>query len=382
MMNRKSHILLLGAVSFLTVVGLVMILSTCIFSAHADSADGYREAKKQAVWLLVGGGACWWAALTDYRFWKKNVWWIFGGVTFLLALCFLPGFGMKINGEQRWIGVGSFQIQPSEFSKIAVVVFLSYWYSRYPGCGKNVLHGFGIPLVVAGSMIALVLFEVDIGTTIVLTSTTFLLLFVGGVNWKYLAGLAAAGVAGFLGMLSYAPDRMSRIMAFLDPEKHKLDAGFQQWISLMALGSGGLTGRGIGEGRLKMLYMPFAQTDFIFPMIGEEMGLICTAAIMLAFVAIVISGYAIAFEAPDRFGTFLGMGMATFLAMQAFLNIGVTTAFLPNTGLPLPFISYGGSSLMSGMLAVGILINIYRQGHPAEDRSLDWTMNERITPRV
>lgn len=143
-----------------------------------------------------------------------------------------------------------------------------------------------------------------------------------------------------------------------------------------------MMGRGIGEGRLKMLYMPFAQTDFIFPMIGEEMGLLCTVGVMLAFIVIAISGYAIAFDAPDRFGCFLGMGLATFLTLQAFLNIGVTTSFLPNTGLPLPFISYGGSSLMTGFLAVGILINIYRQGHPAEEKSLDWTMNERITPRV
>ncbi len=381
-MNKKSLIFLLVSVSFLVVVGFVMVISTCIFSVSADEADGYREAKKQAVWLLLGGGLCWWAALTDYRFWKKNVWWLLGGVAVLLGLCFVSGIGLEINGARRWLGIGSLHMQPSELSKISVVVFLSYWYARHPDSGKNFLFGFAIPIVVTGSMIALVLFEVDIGTTIVLAGTAFLLLFVGGMDWKYLAGLAASGAVGFLAMLKYAPNRMERIMAFLDPEKFKLDAGFQQWISMMAIGSGGVMGRGIGEGRLKMLYMPFAQTDFIFPMIGEEMGLLCTVGIMLAFIMVAISGYAIAFDAPDRFGNFLGMGLATFLTLQAFLNIGVTTSFLPNTGLPLPFISYGGSSLMTGFLAIGILINIYRQGHPAEEKSLDWTMNERITPRV
>jgi len=381
-MKEKSLITLLVAVAFLVVVGFVTLISTCIFSAHADSIDVYREAKKQGLWLVIGLGVCWCSATLDYRFWRIRMWWIFGVVCFLLLLCFLPGVGVEINGERRWIGWGPLQIQPSEFSKISVVAFLSYWYARHPDCGKQFRRGFAVPVFIVGLMIGLVLVEVDIGTTIVLAVTAFLLLYVGGLDWKYLMSLVLSGLAAFVGMLSYMPDRMSRIMAFLDPEKHKLDVGFQQWVSLMALGSGGLTGRGLGEGRLKMLYMPFAHTDFIFPMIGEEMGLFCTLAIAVAFMTIAISGYSIAMQAPDRFGKFLGTGLATFIAVQAFLNIGVTTSLLPNTGLPLPFISYGGSSLMTGFLAVGILVNIFRQGHPVEGAGSDWTMNERITPRA
>lgn len=381
-MHRKSLILLLSSVSVLIIVGLVMLISTCIFSAHASQDDGYREAKRQAVWILLGVGVCCWAGATDYRFWKRMVWPIFGVTCLLLLLCFLPGIGKEINGERRWIGVGSLQIQPSEFAKIAIVVFLAYWFSRHPDCGKNFLRGFVSPMAVVALPLGLILFEVDLGTTIVLSVTTFLILFIAGVNWRYLTGLTMTGLAGFLAMLSYAPDRMTRIMAFIDPEKYRLGAGFQQWISLMAIGSGGMTGRGVGEGRLKMLYMPFAHTDFIFPMIGEEMGLICTILVILAFITIAVSGFVIAFHAPDRFGTILAVGLVGFICCQAFVNIGVTISILPNTGLTLPFVSYGGSSLVMGLLAIGILVNIYRQGRGETGGSNEWFNRKRTTPRL
>jgi cell division protein FtsW len=171
-------------------------------------------------------------------------------------------------------------------------------------------------------------------------------------------------------------------MAFLDLEAHRYGAGFQQWISLMALGSGGLDGRGVGEGRLKMLYMPFAHTDFIFPMIGEEMGLAVTLLVVIAFITLVISGFVIGFHAPDRFGMLLSIGLVGYIGVQAFLNIGVATSILPNTGLTLPFVSYGGSSLVVAFLSIGILINIYRQGISGDEEGSDWVRRKRITPRV
>ncbi len=381
-MQKKSLVVLLLSVSILVVIGFVMLMSTCLFGAHANAEDQYFEAKRQAIWLGLGVLVCIGAAMTDYRFWRKFLWPLFGLTCFLLVLCFVPGIGMEINGERRWIGAIGTQIQPSELAKIMLVVFLAYWFSRFPDCGHNFFRGFAAPLAIAGVLCALVLFEVDIGTTAVLGATTFVLLYVGGANWKYLIGLGASGVAVFVAMLHYAPNRMERIMAFIDPEKHRLDAGFQQWVSLMAIGSGGMTGRGIGEGRLKMLYMPFAHTDFIFPMIGEELGVIGTVAVVLAFICFTIAGFAIASDAPDRFGNFLGIGLCTFLALQAFLNIGVTTSMLPNTGLPLPFVSYGGSSMVVAMLAVGILINIYRQGRLPEEERLELGVKQRITPRL
>jgi cell division protein FtsW len=386
-MQRNSVFLLLSSVSFLVIVGFIMLVSTCVFSAavfseSAPDVDGYREAKKQAFSLMVGIGALTAAAMIDYRFWKRHVWLILGVVSFFLALCFLPGVGMEVNGERRWIGAGALRIQPSEMAKIGVVVFLAYWFSRHPDCGKDPVRGFLLPLAIIAVPLSLVLFEVDIGTTAVLAATAFLVLFVAGVNWKYLFSLVLAGFIAFLGMLSYAPNRMERIMAFLDPEEHRLGAGFQQWISLMALGSGGMTGRGIGEGRLKMLYMPFAQTDFIFPMIGEEMGLVCTLLVVLAFITIGVCGFVIAYHAPDRFGALLAIGLVTYLCFQAFVNIGVTTSILPNKGIPLPFVSYGGSSLVIALFAIGILVNIFRQGRTADDLKREWVNRQRITPRV
>ncbi|MCB1203194.1 MAG: putative lipid II flippase FtsW [Verrucomicrobiae bacterium] len=379
-MHRKSAVLLLSSVSFLVIVGFVMLVSTCVFSAQASEIDGYREAKRQAVSLVIGIGVLWAAAMIDYRFWKRHVWFVLGAVCFFLALCFLPGVGLEVNGERRWIGAGPLRVQPSEMAKIAVAVFLAYWFSRYPDCGKDPVRGFLLPLCIVAMPLSLVLFEVDIGTTAVLSVTSLLVLFVAGVDWKYLSSVVMAGVITFLGMLSYAPNRMERIMAFLDPEEHRLGAGFQQWISLMALGSGGMSGRGIGEGRLKMLYMPFAQTDFIFPMIGEEMGLVCTLLVVLAFITVAVCGFVIAFHAPDRFGALLAIGLVTCICLQAFVNIGVTTSILPNKGIPLPFVSYGGSSLVMGLFAVGVLVNIFRQGRGPEEKR-EWVNRSRITPR-
>lgn len=359
-----------------------MLISTCVFSAHADETDGYREAKRQGVWLLIGIGVCIWSASKDYRFWKDNCWLLLGTVCVLLALCFVPSIGMEVNGERRWIGFSLFQIQPSEIGKISVVVFLAYWFSRHPDGGAHFLRGFSIPLAVVAVPLLLILFEVDIGTTAVISSTTFLVLFIAGTNWKYLTGLVMTAVAGFIGMMSYAPDRMQRILAFLDLEAHRYGAGFQQWISLMALGSGGMTGRGVGEGRLKMLYMPFAHTDFIFPMIGEEMGLAVTLLVVAAYFSLVVAGFIIALHAPDRFGMLLAIGLVSLVGFQAFLNIGVAISILPNTGLTLPFVSYGGSSFVVGFLIVGILINIFRQGYVKGEEDRSWVLRPRVTPRV
>ncbi len=380
-MNRRSIVILLSGVLFLSAMGIVMLMSTCAFSAHADEGNVYREVKKQAIWLGLGGLACWVTSVIDYRFWKKWVWVCVVVTGVLLVLCFVPGVGLLINGERRWIGLGPIQLQPSELAKLAIVFFLGFWYARFPDSGRQFNRGFLAPLSLVGAILLLVLFEVDIGTTAVIGLSVLVVLFVAGVRVPYLLGLVTAGGAGFVAMLAYAPNRVERIAAFLDPEKHRLDAGFQQWISLMALGSGGLTGRGLGEGRLKMLYMPFAHTDFIFPMIGEELGLVGTLLVVFAFMCVVCAGMSIAFHAPDRFGMIVGVGICSLLAVQAFFNIGVSLSILPNTGLPLPFVSYGGSSLVISFAAVGILINIYRQGKPVSFDPSDWALKgDRETP--
>ena len=372
---------------FLLMLGAIMLISTCAFSATAPSDDVYHDAKRQAVWLIMGFAICWLTAKVDYQWWRSKVWWIYGTVTVLLILCYLPGIGQEINNEKRWInarliGLEGLQLQPSEFAKISMAVLLAYWFSMHPDCGARFWRGFGIPLVVAGATVALVLFEKDMGTAAILFATFFSLMFVAGVKWRYLLAIVLMGTMGLWGMLQYAPDRMKRITAFLDIEKYKLDEAFQQWIALMALGSGGIEGRGLGSGRLKMLYMPFAHTDFIFPMIGEELGLPFTLLVVTAFVLIAIAGIAVAFYAPDRFGKLLGAGLVCFIVYQGMLNMGVTTATLPNTGLPLPFVSYGGSSLLTVMAAIGILFNIYRKGRQDSGRDLVWHGKPRISTDV
>lgn len=381
-MQRRCAILLLVSVSVLATIGMIILTSTSIFGSQASSTDGYREPKRQLVWLVLGVIACFAASRIDYRFWKKQVWWIYGGAVVLLACCFVPGIGQEINGEQRWIRLGLLQIQPSEFAKVMFAVLLATWYSRHPDSGKYAWRGFLAPLLLVSVPFCLILFEVDIGTSAVICGMVAILLFVSGVDWRYLTGLAATGVIGFLGMLNFAPERMDRMMAFLDPEKHRLGDGFQQWISLMALGSGGFFGRGVGEGRLKMLYLPFAHTDFIFPIIGEEGGLLATLLVVVCFIALVASGFSIAYHAADRFGSLLAIALVSFIGVQAFLNIGVTTSILPNTGLTLPFVSYGGSSLLVGFFSIGILINIYRQGRETSQQTAVWLSRGRITPRL
>ncbi len=327
------------------------------------------------------------AACLDYHWLQRRAWWIFGITTFLLVLCYVPGIGTEVNGERRWIsaklvGLSALRMQPSEMAKIALAVIIAWWFAMHPDSGRRPLRGFLYPLAIAGTLIVLVLFEKDMGTAAVMSACCFTLLFVAGVKFRYLTGLAISGTAALALLVKYDPNRFARIMAYLDMEGNKLGFAFQQWIGLMALGSGGATGRGLGEGRLKMLYMPFAHTDFIFPMIGEELGLACTLLVVFAFVLLAVAGITIAFHAPDAFGRILGLGMVCFISFQAALNIGVTTAVLPNTGLPLPFVSYGGTALLTAMTAVGILLNIYRQGRETVAENRYWVNGKRITPRV
>jgi len=381
-MAKRSVSLLILSVGFLLGLGIVMLISTCAFSENSPADDIYKDAKRQVIWIVAGVLVCAGAACVDYRIFQRWIWWIVGIVILLLVLCYVPGVGQEINGEWRWVEVAGLQFQPSELAKITLAAFLAYWFALHADCGRDPVRGFLTPVSVVGAIIALVLFEKDMGTAAVLAASSLTVLFVAGMRWYYLGGLVSLGMAGLALIVRMDSHRSGRILAFLDMEANKLGFAFQQWIGLMALGSGGTTGRGLGEGRLKMLYMPFAHTDFIFPMIGEELGLVFTLMVVFAFLVLAVAGIAISFQAPDAFGRLLGVGLVSFIVFQAALNIGVTTAVLPNTGLPLPFVSYGGSALLTVMGAVGILLNIYRQGRTDEAENRYWVNAKRITPRV
>jgi cell division protein FtsW len=288
---------------------------------------------------------------------------------------------MRINGSRRWIGFGTITFQPSELAKIAIIFFLAAWFSGREKPNGNVLLGFIVPLAIISLPAALVLGEVDLGTTALIGTTAFVVMFVAGINPLLLGGLTFAGLGGLLVLATQISERMGRLSAFLHPQDYKDDAGLQQMQALIAWGSGGMDGLGLGNGRQKMLYLPYAHTDFIFPIIGEELGLRFSLLVVFLFVVIIVCGIMIALHARDRFGLLLGCGIVSLLALQAAVNIGVTTSLLPNKGLPLPFISYGGSNLLACMFGIGLLLNIYRQGilDPAPLKRA--TMRARVTPR-
>ena len=360
MRRRTGYVLILSMVSLLA-IGIVMLSSTGAFASDSRG-DMFYFIKRQSMWLVIGGAALVGASLLDYRLYARYWPWVYGLAVVLLILCFVPPIGMKINGAWRWINLGFASFQPSELGKVAVIFFLAWWYQRHEERSSEFLYGFALPLAIAGVIMGLIVIEVDLGATALIGVTTLAVMFVAGTRLRWLLPLLGIGLAGLVLAITLIPERMLRILAFLDPEKHRLAEGLQQWQAMLAFGAGGVDGLGLGSGRQKMLYLPYAHTDFIFPMIGEELGLRFTLLIVFCFLLILLSGVLIAMNSRDRFGMLLGFGITFIITLQAAINIGVTTSLLPNKGMPLPFISYGGSNLAISMALIGILLNIHRQG--------------------
>ena len=380
-MHRKSAYFLFLAVLGMLVIGIVMLFSTSAF-ARDSHGDVYFFVKRQTLWLGVGLVLCTVAALTDYHFWART-WWIwFGCAVIALILCFVPHFGQRINGSRRWIGFAGFTFQPSELAKIASVFFLAAWFAGHEKASGKFVSGFVIPLGAISILLGLIVTEVDLGTTTLIGATAFVVMFIAGTNPALLGTLSMLGVSAIIFVATTMPERMDRLTAFMNPEKYKQDAGLQQMQALIAWGSGGMDGLGLGNGRQKMAYLPYAHTDFIFPMIGEELGLRVSLLVVFLFVVIIVCGMMIALHARDRLGLLLGAGIVSLLALQAAVNIGVTTSLLPNKGLPLPFISYGGSNLAACLFGVGVLISIYRQGVLDPVNAKRTAMRVRTTPRI
>ena len=380
-MHRKSAYFLFLAVLGMLVIGIVMLFSTSAF-AKDSHGDMYFFVKRQAVWLGVGFAVCALATMVDYHFWLRT-WWIWFALALVaLAFCFVPHFGMRINGSRRWVALGPATFQPSEIAKVAVIFFLAAWFGSREKESTRLLPGFVIPFAIVCAAMLLIVTEVDLGTTALIGATMFVMMFVAGTHPVLLGVLSLGGLGGILFVATHMSERMARLSAFMDPERFKDDAGLQQMQALIAWGSGGMEGLGLGNGRQKMLYLPYAHTDFIFPMIGEELGLRISLLVVFLFVVIIVCGLMIALHAKDRPGLLLGCGIVSLLGLQAAVNIGVTTSLLPNKGLPLPFVSYGGSNLAACLFGIGLLLNIYRQGvlEPAKKKSA--VIRARTTPRI
>lgn len=380
MQKNVANVLLL-TVAGLAALGIVMLFSTGAF-ARDSHGDMYFFVKKQGFWLVLGTIVALAAASLDYHFWRKH-WWIFFAATAVaLLLCFIPPIGQRINGSSRWIDVGFTNLQPSEFAKVSSIFFVAWWFSRSDMVFDNFKNGLLLPMSVLALPLGLIVLEVDIGNTALIGATAICMMFAAGAAMRWLALLVPLGFAAIFLVALAVPERVQRLVAFLDPEKHRLTEGLQQWQALIAFGSGGMDGLGLGEGRQKMHYLPYAHTDFIFPMIGEELGLKATALTVTAFLVIMLCGALISANARDRFGMLLGFGATMLITLQSIVNIGVTTSLLPNKGMPMPFISYGGSNLVVCLFLIGLLVNIHRQGRPLVSRFASVLLRPHIEPRV
>src|SRR5437667_7812281 len=281
-MHRKSAYILFLAVLALLVIGIVMLFSTSAF-AHDSHGDVYFFIKRQAMWVGIGLVLCILAALMDYHFWQRTWWLWFTLALAALALCYVPHIGMRLNGSRRWIGWGPITFQPSELAKLAAVFFLAAWFARYEKPDGTLLCGFILPLAIISLPAVLVLGEVDLGTTALIGAAAFVVMFVAGANLLWLGIVSLTGLGALLIVATRISERMGRLSAFLHPQHFKEDAGLQQMQALIAWGSGGMEGLGLGNGRQKMLYLPYEHTDFIFPMMGEELGLRFSLLVVFLF---------------------------------------------------------------------------------------------------
>jgi len=359
---RRAPVILLVATLLLLTVGVVMLFSTSAFQSNDRYGDPNYLLKRQLVWLLISGVCCVVAAGWPYPKWRA----ICGPALlicgFFLLLVLVPGIGRKIGGARRWLVFGGMQVQPSEFAKLALIIWLAHYLAKE----KRRIHlfgrGFVVPMAVTGVCLVLTIAEPDFGSTALMAFVAFAMMFIAGVRIAYLLPTIVTGLTAFGLLIFHSPVRQARMLAFLDLEKYKSGPGYQVYQAILAFGSGGLNGLGLGNSRQKMYFLPEAHTDCIFPIVGEELGLIGTLAVLALFVALIACAVVISMKTPDLFGQYLGLGVTLLIAMQVLINVGVVTALLPTKGLALPFISYGGSNLLMNLMAVGILLNIFRFG--------------------
>jgi cell division protein FtsW len=366
--------ILVFCVAALLALGMVMLYSSSMAQV------GAHYLAMQLVWCVLGLVAAVVTTLVDYRQ-LKRIWWVPLGIAVLmLALVLNRHFGVRINGARRWFSFGGMHFQPSEFAKVALILALAWYGEHFQRQMPLLKRGILIPGLLIGLTVGLILIEPDVGNGLALATVSGILLLIAGIRLKYflppvLIVALGAGVFMYYNLLELTAIhqrgqrgamRSERIYSWLHLEETRRDKGLQAYEAMVALGSGGLTGKGLGDGRQKLGFVPEHHTDFIFSIIGEELGLIATSLVILAFVAIVCCGTYIAMNARDTFGLLLGAGITFLIGLQAFINIGVVTSALPNKGLPLPFISYGGSNLLAMLASVGLLLNIARQAREAD----------------
>ncbi|WP_438482171.1 putative lipid II flippase FtsW [Oleiharenicola lentus] len=348
-----------ASVIVVCVAALISIGLVVLFSASSPIKGGpYAYLYKQFIFLGMAIGLGWLAARVDLEQLRKFAWPIMGLALFALLLTLLVG--ISVNGSRRWLGYGSFRLQTSEFAKIAMVFALAHYLAINQSRLHDFVKGFLYPCLLIGSFAILIILESDYGATALLGSVGLILLFLAGARLKFLLPCVLGTVAAFAVMVALNPVRMTRVLSFLSPEEHKQDAGYQPYQALVALASGGVDGVGLGNGRQQNAFLPEAHTDYIFAILGEEMGLIFTLTVVILFGTIFVAGLMHVRRAPNLFQFLLVTGCILLISMQSIVNLGVVTSLLPSKGMSLPFISAGGSNLLLMGLLVGIVINSAR----------------------
>ncbi|MBP7830500.1 MAG: putative lipid II flippase FtsW [Kiritimatiellae bacterium] len=353
-------VILIGIVLILVTVGIVMLASTSSVQGGTQFHDPLYYVKRQAVGLVVGAFIALFAARVDYHYWKAFAIPLALCSLVLLALVLVPGIGLTVKGSSRWLRLGPVTFQPSELAKFSSVILIAWWMARFQLHAREFRMGLAYPLSILGLFLGLVFAEPDFGTTMLLAAVGMLLLFLGGARIGYLAVAGAGGATLFGLAILHDPVRLRRITAFLDPEQYARNEAFQLLNAIYAFVVGGGRGVGFGQSLQKHFYLPEAHTDFIFAIIGEELGIKGSLGVLVLFMGLFLCGLHISHRAPDRFGQLLGFGCTLMLTIQAAINMGVVTGSLPTKGLPLPFISFGGSSLVASMAMIGVLLNLAR----------------------
>jgi cell division protein FtsW len=381
---KKSVVAILVCVLFLLSFGLVMLYSASYPYALRSAQYDHNPLwflNRQLVWIGIGLVAMLVTAAVDYNRWRKLIWLVWLAAFALCLVVLVPGIGRMINGSRRWLQFGSITLQPSELGKLAVILMLAHFLDRWQRDVQEVRltklllfrqkwdewkRGILVPLFLVGAIVGPVLCETDVGTSVLIAMAGFCVMFLGGVRWWVLFPSFTGGAAMLAWYLFHDPVRYRRIVEFLDLEHNKLGTGLQQWQAHLAFGTGGLWGLGLGQSRTKEHYLPYASSDFIAPIIGEELGLVGMAALLVAFVVLIAVGVYVSTRARELYGCLLGMGIVSLIGFQALINLAVVTSMMPNKGLPLPFISYGGSNLCVMLTCVGLLLSVARHAGAPE----------------
>lgn len=360
MRNIRLNIFITTAI--LICIGIIMIYSASSIYALEKYRDGMFFLKRHLVFISVGLILTFFVMSIDYRILRRYAKPMLVATLILLVSVLIPGLGREVAGARRWFRVGMFSFQPSELMNLVLIIYIADFISRKKSVIRNLWDGFLPVMLILGAVILLILLQPDLGTAVSLGLVVLIMLFLAGTKISYLASIVLLSIPLLYILIFSVPYRRTRIMTFLNPWLDPKGSGFQIIQSNVALGSGGIFGIGLGHSKQKLFYLPAAYTDFIFSIIGEELGLLATLGICILFINLFIKGIKVARFSQDIFGHFLSLGIILIISLKAIINIGVSSGFFPTKGLPLPFISYGGSSLIFDMVGIGLILNIARTG--------------------